>query len=235
MKIGLFTDPHYSTRETACVTRRPALSYAKTAEAVSAFRNAGVRFIVCLGDLTDSDVTREQEKTNLVQISKLLTNSGIPCFCCMGNHDAFIFDKGEFEQISGIKTAPCSFSFKNILFVLLDACFHSDGSAYSSENTDWTDSFIPNRQIEWLKNTLNSTADKVIVFVHQNLDQTVEKHHIIKNAAQVRKILESDGRVKTVYQGHYHPGKVTAHNLINYFTLKAMCEGNTNTFYIIDI
>lgn len=236
MKIGLFADPHYSTRETSCLSRRPSLSYAKTIEAVNAFRNAGVRFIVCLGDLIDSDVSKEQEQLNLAEIGGILANSGIPCYFCMGNHDAFIFRKEEFERFSGLRTSPCSFSIENKLFILLDACFHSDGSAYNHENTDWTDSYIPNEQIEWLKAVLkNSPAAEVIVFVHQNLDPAVEKHHLIKNAPQIREILENDGRVKTIYQGHYHPGKVSIHSKISYITLKAMCEGNNNSYHIIDI
>lgn len=237
MKIGLFADPHYSTRNTACQTRRPSLSYGKAAEAVEAFRNTkDLRFIVCLGDLIDSDCSREQEEKNLAAIGALITSSGVPCYCCMGNHDAFIFSKEEFARISGLMTAPCSFSYENKLFILLDACYHSDGSAYSSQKADWTDSFIPDEQIEWLKIILqNSPAKEVYLFVHQNLDPTVEKHHIIKNASVIREILENDGRVKTVYQGHYHPGKMTDYNNIRYVTLKAMCEGTDNSYIIIDI
>jgi len=236
MKIGLFADPHYATKKTACITRRPSLSFRKATEAVRAFRDAGVRFIVCLGDLIDSDFSRKQEEKNLAEIGELLVSSGIPCYCCMGNHDAFIFSKEAFAQISGLTAAPRSFSDENKLFILLDACYHSDGSAYSCKNTDWTDSFIPNEQVEWLKNTLqSSSAAKVTVFIHQNLDPTVEERHIIKNAAQIREILERDGRVKTVYQGHYHPGKTTVHNHIRYVTLKAMCEGDDNSYIIIDI
>ena len=38
MKIGLFTDPHYSRRELSEATRRPRLSYEKIGEALRKFR-----------------------------------------------------------------------------------------------------------------------------------------------------------------------------------------------------
>lgn len=235
MNIGIFADSHYCNMDIACTTRRPKLSYKKLKFALQKFKNNKVDLIVCLGDLIDSDINSKNTE-NLKKISTLITESGIKCICCMGNHDGFLFDKTSFEDISGLKTAPLYFIREESLFIFLDANFHSDGTKYSEIKTDWTDSNIPESQVEWLKEILKSnSAKQVLVFIHQNLDMSVEKNYLVKNAPVIRQIFEQDGRKFVVFQGHYHPGKHSVCNNIEYITLKAMCEGTENSYllYII--
>jgi hypothetical protein len=49
---------------------------------------------------------------------------------------------------------------------------------------------------------LRATDRRTIVFVHQGLD--VSDDHGVKNAPEVRRVLESTGRVLAVFQGHSH-------------------------------
>ena len=58
---------------------------------------------------------------------------------------------------------------------------------------------------------------------------------MIKNAAEVREVLEKSGKVRAVYQGHYHPGHENVINSIPYHTLPVMCEGEENRYTIIEI
>ncbi|MBQ3095282.1 MAG: hypothetical protein IJC53_02445 [Clostridia bacterium] len=54
----------------------------------------------------------------------------------------------------------------------------------------------------------------------------------MKNAAEVREILEQSGRVHLVLQGHYHPGTENTHNGIRYTAFPAMCERDDAVFVL---
>ena len=69
-----------------------------------------------------------------------------------------------------------------------------------------------------------------IIFEKSFMDESVEE--IMKNAAEVRKILEESGRVHLVLQGHYHPGAEHEHNGIRYTTFPAMCERDDAVFVL---
>ena len=47
-------------------------------------------------------------------------------------------------------------------------------------------------------------------------------------------MLARSGRVKTVYQGHYHPGAESIHDGIKYVTFPAMCESE-GAYFVIEI
>ncbi|PKM63068.1 MAG: hypothetical protein CVU97_02235 [Firmicutes bacterium HGW-Firmicutes-21] len=236
MKIGLFADSHYCKVDIKCTNRRPSLSYDKIQAAMSCFKEQQAELIICLGDLVDKDINEIEDKRNLTEIGELIKSYGIRCVCCMGNHDAHMFDKGSFENLSGLKVAPLTIVADNKRLILLDANYRNDGTAYNRKNTDWTDSNIPPEQLEWLKYVLSTCKEeKIYIFVHQNLDPAVEQNHIIKNAAEIRRTLADDGRIVAVYQGHYHPGADNTNNGIRYITLRAMCEGTENNNSLINI
>ena len=71
--------------------------------------------------------------------------------------------------------------------------------------------------------------------MHQNLDPAVEEHHIIKNAPEIRRVIAASGKVCAVFQGHYHFGHDAVIDNIPYRTLKALCEGEDNPFFITEI
>ena len=236
MKIGLFADSHYCTREILCGTRRPILSTQKLKEAVCEFKKQGVDLIICLGDLVDSDECAEKNEENLKLISSILNDSGIDCYCCMGNHDAFLFDKNEFSHITKMLLAPTIIQKNNKTLIFLDANYNIDSSLYKKGNVNWKETMIPKEQILELVKALNECDNQdVFIFTHQNLDPAVDTNHIIHNASEVREILKASSKVVAVYQGHYHPGASNIYDDIKYITLKAMCEGTENSFMIIDI
>ncbi len=236
MKIGLFADSHYCSKELLGTNRRPVLSYNKIKDSVGEFMLNGVDLIVCLGDLIDDDGEMSRNILNLERVGKLINESGVESICCMGNHDAVLFTNDEFERISGIKTAPATLARDDIRLIFLDANYAKDGVRYNSQNNDWTDSNITENGINALAHTLSTCFEsKIVVFSHQNIDPSVEPRHMIKNAAKVRKILSDDGRITAVYQGHYHPGAENNIDNIEYITLKAMCTGTENFYKIIEI
>lgn len=61
MKLGIFTDSHYSSSELTCGCRYNSRSLEKIKEAYRMFENEGCDLVLCLGDLTDTETTYEKE------------------------------------------------------------------------------------------------------------------------------------------------------------------------------
>ena len=68
-----------------------------------------------------------------------------------------------------------------------------------------------------------------VVFCHQRLDSSAEPQHLVRNAAEVRGILEKSGKVKVVFTGHQHLGAFNVLNGISYYSLIALvCDSGAN-------
>ena len=142
----------------------------------------------------------------------------------LGNHCVYTLTKKEFLEGVGQKKSYYSFDSVDFHFVVLDSCFRSDGEPYGRKNFRWTDPNIPAAEVVWLKADLKKTSKKTVVFAHQRLD--VSNHYGVKNAADVRKVLEQSGKVLAVFQGHSHKNDHKEIEDIHYCTLVAMVEGS---------
>lgn len=231
MRIGIFTDPHYSSKEVSCGVRYNSLSLKKIEQAYLAFAKSGCELAICLGDLADTEDSVEAELENIRQIGALIGQSGIPTVCLMGNHDAFTLTAEQFYSSLGI-APPRTLVKDGKRLIFLDACFFKDGRHYVPGDSDWTDCYLPNA--EELKDTLAESSEEVYLFMHQNTDPDIRADHAIFNRDRVSEIIESSGKVRAVYQGHYHPGHRSVHGGVEYITLPAMCE-NENAFFTVDI
>ena len=96
MKLGIFTDSHYSSEELTCGNRYNSRSLEKIKEAYSFFEKEKCDLIICLGDMTDKEDTSEKETENLREIAAVISASSIRTICVMGNHDAFTYTKHDF-------------------------------------------------------------------------------------------------------------------------------------------
>jgi len=155
----------------------------------------------------------------------------------LGNHCVQTLTKTEFLANCGAELKKSRYSFDHgpYHFVVLDANFKRDGSPYAAGNFSWTDTWIHKPQQQWLAEDLKKAGDKTtIVFVHQNLDKEQDPHGV-KNAPEIRSILENSGNVSAVFQGHMHAGGYRKIGGIHYCTLRAMVEGPTteNNAYAI--
>lgn len=232
MRLGIFTDAHYSSRTLTCGVRYNSRSLEKMRAAYRFFEAAGCGLVICLGDLIDHDDTHALETANLRRAAEVVRSSALPTVCLMGNHDAFCFTQEAFYAVLGEDTRPSERLVNGKRLVFLDACYYTGGARYLPGGTDWTDTFFPGEAA--LKRTLAASCEPVWVFVHQNLDPAAEKRHLISNAAGVNRILAASAKVQAVYQGHYHPGCRSVLNGIRYVTFPAMCEAE-NAFFIEDI
>ncbi len=234
MKIGIFTDTHYCALETLEQNRKPQRAYDAVKEAYTDFKQQGVSLAVCLGDLIHYNGGIEECEKHLLELSGLINSFDIPTVMCVGNHDNEVFAAEDFERITGFKTAPLSLDFESARLVFLDASYYSDGTPYGRVYVDWTNSFVPKPQLEWLDNELE-TQKQCVVFIHQNIDTDVEEHHIVSNAQEVNSVIAKHKNVIGVYQGHYHYGADNIINGIPYVTQRAMCIGEENNYRIIEV
>jgi len=230
MKIGIYSDPHYSSQELTGGNRYNSRSLDKMKAAYADFTAAGCDLIICLGDLTDTEDTREREIANMGEIAALFAACPIPTVCVMGNHDAYVFEPREFYALLG-GCEPLDWVDEGKTLLFLSANHNPDGSAYRPHAFHWDQCYVPT---EGLAERLAATEGEVYVFLHQNLDAACPADHRPVNADEVCAILEAAGNVKTVYQGHFHWGADTEKNGVRYVTLPAMCCYE-NTHRIIEI
>jgi predicted phosphodiesterase len=229
IRIGLISDIHYAEKPHRN-NRHYTLSPFKLKQAVETFNERGAHFLVLLGDNID-EMDRDTDLAHLRAINDLLDHFNGDRYFVMGNHDLGSLTKDEFlAETRG--SAHYSFVRGSFQFLFLDGNFRQDGVAYSRGNFEWTDSYIPSGQLEWLTEELRkSKADgrKAIVFIHQILTDENDPHGV-KNAAEVRDILEKSGNVVAVFQGHQHAGGYENINGIHYVMIHPMVVGDTNSF-----
>lgn len=235
MKLGLFSDPHYCDKEMNS-PRRFMQSYGKIEIAMEYFKKNGADMIICLGDLVDDCRNYEDNVRSIEKITTLIRSYGIPFYCLMGNHDYQNFTREEFDRLTGGAYPPARLDVGNSTLLFLDCNYGDDGRVYEVGKVDWIDTRLPEEQLAALKTNLADPAVKnACVFSHQNVENEVEEHHIVHNAADIRAVLSASGKVRAMLQGHYHPGHDTVIDGVKYHTVAAMCEGENNPYEIFEI
>ena len=223
LRFGLVTDLHYADKPPAG-TRHYRETLAKLDEAAGRFAKDGPDFVVELGDLIDAADAVDTELAYLKRIDKEFSAISRARHYVLGNHCVDMLTKDEFLGGVGQKKSYYSFDTGGAHFVVLDACFRSDGKPYGRKNSKWNDANVPAEELDWLAADLKGTDKKVVVFAHQRLD--VANDYGVKNAAAVRKVLEGSGKVLCVFQGHSHKNDYKEVGGVHYCTLVGMVEGS---------
>ena len=243
LRFGMTTDSHYANREHGG-TRYYRESIEKMQAFIDVANSEKVDFIVHLGDFKDQDAVPDSERT--LEYLKLLESTygqfKGPKYHVLGNHDMDSISKGDFlahVENTGISTERSYYSFERngFRFIVLDANFRADSTPYDRGNFDWKDTNIPTAEVNWLENELKVSDKPVIIFVHQLLEIVEEGPYGIRNQAEIRRLLESSGKVVTVFQGHIHKERYHVINGINYYTMNAMVDFSgpeNNSFALID-
>ena len=235
VRMGLVTDLHYADKAPAG-SRYYRETLAKLREAGEQFQKDKPDFVVELGDFIDAAESVEVEKGYLRRINADFAALPGKKHYVLGNHCVHTLTKEEFLEGVGQENSYYSFDAGSCHFIVLDSCFRSDGKAYGRMNFQWTDPNIPAEEIEWLKADLESARGQTIVFAHQRLD--VINDHGVKNAGEVRKVLEDSGKVLAVFQGHSHRNDYREISGIHYCVLVAMVEGSgeeNNGYSTVDL
>ena len=240
----MLTDPHYADADRpAASTRYYRESLTKVREAVDRLNGERVAFLATLGDLKDMAPGETDQRTlsHLFAIEAEVRRFRGPTYHVLGNHDMDNLSKMQFLQhVANTEVAPTSpyyaFSRGGVRFVVLDACVTKDGKDYDHGNFDWRDSYIPGEQLGWLRAELGRAREPVIVLCHQRLDGT--KDECVRNAEEVRAVLESPRKVLAAFHGHDHPGAHSTISGIHYYTLRAVVEGSgpeSNSYAVVEV
>jgi hypothetical protein len=233
VSCALITDIHYADKDTGG-TRNYRASIRKTRLFAETLAGRNPTFAVELGDIIDK-AALEDEIGYVRAIKTEFASVGVPCHAVIGNHDVATFSKDEFLAHVGGRAPWYSFDHGAWHFVVLDANFSGDGTPYDAGNFNWTDTVIPPEELSWLASDLAAAANrKTVCFIHQNLHDEGDEHGV-KNAAEVRGVLEEAGTVAAVFQGHMHWGGYAAINGIHYVTLKATVEGDDPSFALVTL
>ena len=229
---------------------------AKIGAFAQAMNKTKVAFVAELGDYTDNPVdsklSYEQKRAAAIGFvdaaeAQLAQFSG-PRYHVFGNHDTDQMSKADYQAHitnTGIPAGATYFSFNQggVHFVLLDGGFKADGNAYSGvpgtpgSGYKWDNANIPAAEVNWLKSDLASNQLPVIVLGHQYLnpaeqvDAQFDPAHSVKNAAEIRQILEKSGKVLAVFAGHYHDGDFQQINGISYIGLQSSAAYGNDVSY----
>jgi len=235
LRIGLLTDVHYADKAPTG-TRYHRDSIPKMQEAVSKFHDARCNFVVELGDFIDGAEATSVEIRNFRKIEAEFAAFRGERHHVVGNHCVWTLTKKQFLECCGQKQTYYSMNHGDFHFVVLDACFRKDGVPYGARGYDWADSSIPGEEREWLTADLSAASKPTVAFIHHRLDITGA--YGVKNAPDVRKILEDSAKVLAVFQGHNHLNDHKEIGGIHYTTLAAMVEGagkENNAYGILEV
>lgn len=223
VRFGVITDLHYADKPPAG-TRYYRETPAKLTEAAERFRTDPPDFLVELGDFIDAADSVADELAYLDRINRDFAAISDHRHYVLGNHCVDMLTKDEFLGAVGRRESFYSFDSGGVHFIVLDSCFRSDGKPYGRKNSEWTDANIPSHEVQWLRDDLASHPLPTIVFAHQRLD--VGHPYGVKNAPEIRALLERSGNVRAVFQGHSHKNDHHEIGGIHYVTLVAMIEGS---------
>lgn len=242
VRFGIVTDCHYADTDPSG-TRFSRESLSKLSECVARMNAEKVNFLIELGDFKDQNRPPMEQQTlsYLDRIEGVFRQFRGARYHVLGNHDMDSLSKGQFlarVENPGIDPRHTWYSFtvKGLHCVVLDANYRADGEEYDHGNFKWTDANIPMQELDWLRRDLAGSRGPAIVFVHQLLDGRGDLY--VKNAAEVRNVLEKSGKVLAVFQGHHHPGQCHQIGGIHYYTLRALVEGQgeeNNAYAIVEV
>ena len=240
VRFGFITDCHYAAHLKPSLMRVYCDSLVKMDAFVEKMNALGVDFVVEGGDFKDLGRTSAESLAYLDAIEGRFAAFKGPRYHVLGNHDHDNISKEEFlAHVSneGQKAAKAYYAFvrNGVKFIVLDACYKPDGTPYGRGNFFWKDTLLPQAQVAFLKAELASATGPCVPIVHQQLD--AKDSTCIRNAAEVRAILEASGKVKCVVQGHFHDGSFREENGIGYFTSPAsvLRAAPANAFSLIEV
>lgn len=171
-------------------------------------RKQKVDFIIETGDFC-------QAKDENIHFRNLWNDFPAPHYHVIGNHDLDIVDKPDYIAFAGLPSRYYSFDLKGFHFIVLDPNnIEVDGKCRSPFRSGRYGNMIDPEQLEWLRSDLAATDKRCLLFSHQSF----ERPDAVKNAAELRAILEDENRragynkVIAALSGHDH---TDYHKVIN--------------------
>jgi manganese-dependent ADP-ribose/CDP-alcohol diphosphatase len=266
LRFAVIADPQFADKvnngaETSTTSRCYRGSPVKMDSAVAFFNRVSPAFLLILGDYVDGYATSVADSiATMRDLDTMNARTGKfqgDIYLVLGNHEQTSLNKANVhaKSTSKIKQNYYSFDVGPIHFIVLDGNYTSNGADYGRPATvggptwTWTDTWIHKPQRDWLIADLQAAGQKpTIVSIHQNLHGASTDDYSVNNADTVRKILETNGNVTHVFQGHRHEGSYARLNGIHYMTFQAMLNcptpatgaptgstGNGNNYSLVTI
>ncbi len=235
MKFFAFTDMHYSDIEMPGERKRP-MSLEKVKKALSEHLE-GCDFVVNFGDTADLFEGCKEQTVLWEETAEVLRNCGKDYYCLIGNHDTST-DKAVWCRIMNMPSRYYSFVREGIKFLVLDPNQNDEKNPYPSEEIRWAECFIDDEQFEWMKREIEEAECDVIILSHELLileNRENDDDHVIRNREKLINLIESSGKVRAVFAGHYHYGDRVFHNGIGYITFRSICLEDDYAHYVVTI
>lgn len=234
MKLGIFTDLHY-TKHPAEGREYTALAPERVREAMKAFDEEKVDAVVCLGDVVDRGADHEEELSCWREILSEIKKYPYPFFVLPGNHDYELMIGDEFGKVSGMPEYPFYADIAGYRLIFLDACYRHSGKRYDEAGMVWTETMLPQPQLDYLQEMIEQSELPCLVFTHQNLDKDLPKEYRIKRCMHIRRLLKNSGKVIASFSGHFHAGAYNVLGGIKYFTVPSMTDTDVNEYMIVTL
>lgn len=248
--FGIISDVQYGDFDPVG-TRFFRSSLNKLIEAAGTLKNANPEFVFNLGDLIEKDFRSYKA------VNDILDKSGLKIYHCSGNHDYEVESrlKKRIPPLQTSKEGYYSFTYDKFRFIVLNG---NELSTYASNNkptikqaadyisklkneeeinaVEWNGG-ISTRQLEWLKDQLNSATlknEKVFIICHFPV-WPLNIHNLL-NYKDVLTILEQYHNIIAWFGGHNHMGNYGNLNTTHFITMKGMVETeDKNSFALVEV
>jgi 3',5'-cyclic AMP phosphodiesterase CpdA len=162
----------------------------------------------------------------LDDVFAVLTDLSAPVHHVIGNHDVYSLSKDQFLAGTGQQATFYSFDVSGFHFAVLDAQYDKQEKDYA--HVAWmVQGMIPSVQLKWLAEDLAGTDLPTIVLIHQPLSSEfslLAGGPPVLNHLAVRAVLEADGDVVAVFQGHTHASQHVEIEGIHYVTIASLVD-----------
>ena len=221
-RIGLCSDTHYWRGGTNKATATGGLqlqehSQQLQASLLSELEASDVDLVIHLGDLTcgggSFDMPHNEFLQSLIETHAGFSNLSMPTYALPGNHDCLPGgrDWALFEGLWGLEPGlGQTIDTPQARLILLNAQGHSQDQIDPNLPHDPVYGWVNELEMARLEADLASSDGRpVFVFIHQLLlpwggSQPWKDFYGVKNATDVRSILQKYSDVRGVFQGHAH-------------------------------
>ncbi len=211
----------------------------RVAAFLDACRKADVDFIIELGDFCNPDAEGAKinplraKYLNKDKVVEMWKNFEKPAYHVIGNHECDTCSKETVMNYYGMKEAYYSFDMGGFHFVVLDNNYYlCEGKEYSYDKGNYyvdankkVLAYLPQEQLEWLKEDLAKAKNPSILFAHNwlhELSSYFEGEESKKNYAEIMKIMENaPNKVYMCMNGHTHREDLFRTNAIWQYTVNS--------------
>lgn len=223
-RIGLVTDIHYDGK---------AQAMNRLYEAVVSLNLGGVEAMVVMGDLVNGN-SETHSRRLLREVAAICEAFNGRIYYMPGNHDLDHITKEQFYNCLGRTGDPAHFHMEvgGYGIIGIDCNFTPEGKPYAQGNFDWEESYVPARELDWLRGRLASSLLPVVIISHQRIDK--ETRFAARNHAEVRETFSLSGKVQCVIQGHNHEEDLLTLAGVAFYTLGAHVDGAGPAVLVLD-